>query len=421
MMMTMTKDDSSDECNNSIIVLPCTCGRPETVRLGNDDTRASSREAAKSSLLLLHNLQHFGWCPLQVSADQVVKTPPPTPEEILQVFRQTNQKTEDDDILYIAAESGSSQGTSVEPKESLQVELSKCGDDDDSNNSNKIKVWCRALSKIAHHVCEQLRLPPGTFLSPKDDDQSLDLLRVFHYYAVPSNQDEAQEDSRMGSSPHTDWGSLTIVWQDHVGGLQTYCRNCQKWIPVDPPPPTNKEETVSPLSSHWNVIVHVGDMASLALGEVADRNASTITTTTASSTAPTTTSCYYWPSPKHRVVSSPTQDRVSLVYFAYPPPEKTLQELRSLLQDWQSHHGGTASSSSSSPSSCLPLEEYYLLQDQSSSSSCIQNYNNNKNQKSPKKERIMYQTILNLPMREIVQLKWKQVNRDKETTTTERG
>ncbi len=37
----------------------------------------------------------------------------------------------------------------------------------------------------------------------------------------------------LGSSPHTDWGTLTVMWQDDKGGLQTHCDACNVWSDVD--------------------------------------------------------------------------------------------------------------------------------------------------------------------------------------------
>jgi hypothetical protein len=349
--------------------LPCTCHQtPNVVNLD------FSRE---NSAFLVQNLQTFGWSPLQISC----RDSPPSQEKIQNVFREYKRKRQADDITYIAAESGSTQGT-VEPKESLQVQLATCCSDNIRNSDNadpqhQIRNWCTTLSWIAHQVCETLDLPPDTFLS-STASYSLDLLRIFHYFALDDGNINSQDDIVLGSSPHTDWGSLTIVWQDQVGGLQTYCRKCQTWIDV-PPPPLSQASS----SDHWQVIVHVGDMASLVLNALSDKGQP---------------SRSLWPSPKHRVVSSKTQDRVSLVYFAYPPAQTSLASLhQTLLHQWplvetrneRRRHG-------------LPLEEYYLLHDQGIGST------------TAKTPHDMYHEIWNLPVQDVVQFKWKQVNRGDE-------
>ncbi|KAL3912648.1 MAG: hypothetical protein SGILL_006802, partial [Bacillariaceae sp.] len=340
--------------------------------------------------------------------------------------QQDKSNTSEDDLVYIASESGSTQGT-VEPKESLEVALSKCNISRSSNENDKnvppqiqVKKWCQSLSWIAHQVCAVLELPSDTFLatSSTHSQHSLDLLRVFHYYAlndvqnnemhgdydvnlilgssprtdwgsltlndVRNNEMHGDDDDNLilGSSPHTDWGSLTVVFQDDVGGLQTFCRDCDKWIDVPPPPPSSSDDDDE---KNWQVIVHVGDMASLVLNAlVAGRDD---TQQSSSSRAA------LWPSPKHRVVSSKTQERVSLVYFAYPPSHASLAALRQTLQTkW-------ALLQLKEQHCRLPLKEYYLLHDQSVGSVST---------RTPEE---MYKEIWHLPIHEIVQLKWRQVHR----------
>jgi hypothetical protein len=67
---------------------------------------------------------------------------------------------------------------------------------------------------------------------------------VFRYDAVDSSA------QMMGSSPHSDWGTLTVVWQYTKGGLQTYCHSCASWSDVD---------ASSSSSSMAYYFVHVGD------------------------------------------------------------------------------------------------------------------------------------------------------------------
>ena len=142
-----------------------------------------------SSEILVKNLQVHGWSPIVIELNQ----DSPSRRQILELFQQKNvsQST----YTYRSSESGAIGEKSIEPKESLEVELSKVLLD----NSNSLeKNWCLGLSKIAHRVCECLDLPPGTLLSPWNDRDTLDLLRIFHYHAT--------EEPELGSSAHTDWG-----------------------------------------------------------------------------------------------------------------------------------------------------------------------------------------------------------------------
>eukprot|EP01147_Barroeca_monosierra_P006348 gene6348-9275_t len=45
--------------------------------------------------------------------------------------------------------------------------------------------------------------------------ETISLLRVFHYHSA-----SIEHANCLGSSPHTDWGFLTVILQDNVGGLQ---------------------------------------------------------------------------------------------------------------------------------------------------------------------------------------------------------
>lgn len=53
--------------------------------------------------------------------------------------------------------------------------------------------------------------------------------RLIHY---PPQQAGSGED-QFGAAPHTDWGCITVLWQDDVGGLQVRNRSGQ-WIDAPP-------------------------------------------------------------------------------------------------------------------------------------------------------------------------------------------
>mmetsp|Transcript_27790 Transcript_27790/g.59419 ORF Transcript_27790/g.59419 Transcript_27790/m.59419 type:complete len:461 (+) Transcript_27790:106-1488(+) len=401
----------------------CTCREPSVVMLCDDENRKndSTIDRKNNNKTLIENLRNYGWSPIMVSN---APNPPPSREQILEICRRRRQRRsesknddnkDDGDVVFVAAESGSSEGT-IEPKESLEVQLSKCFEEVEEHEENKhfcgdghgekrdddqtVKTWCRTLSWIAHKICNRmLELPENTFL-PDDPSESVDLLRVFHYYAVPSKTES------IGSTEHTDWGSLTVVWQDTVGGLQTYCRARNKWIDVMAPSAdeTHAKGRTSVKGEYpnhrWQCIVHVGDIASLVLGRTSGSREAHDTGNNSNSTCDSNTPSFPWPSPKHRVVSPVHNERASLVYFGYPPRGSSLQRIQTSLDDgWK--HGSTRGQR-------LPLEEYYLLRDQSASGE-----NSASSSAAVADEaRDLCRTMWNLPVQDIVRLKWKQVHRD---------
>ena len=341
--------------------IPCTCQEPPAVRL------ATTKDGYQEQSVLMENLRRNGWSPIIVGA--ALSCPPPCREQILDCFQGDDSFAKlclscSSSIIYRSAESGAKGASIAEPKESLEVQLSNCSSleirqEQNSKQKALIHSWCHSLSQIAKLVCDALQLPSNALLAeiPKE---SLDLMRVFYYHATSQKA--------MGSSPHTDWGSWTILWQDSVGGLETYCRACQKWIPVTPPTPSEKNE--------WQCIVHVGDMASLALNNNNNNN---------------NASCVCWPSPKHRVVSS-KEERVSLVYFGYPPANSSITDIQNALADWNVSRRGRR----------LPLNEYYLLHNQSTSSNDDDSMGTSVS---------IYRSIQSMPTKQVIQEKWNQVQR----------
>ncbi|KAL3772045.1 hypothetical protein ACHAWU_008067 [Discostella pseudostelligera] len=233
------------------------------------------------------------------------------------------------------AESGDEQQSTPEPKLSwefrrclqMQGTQEKVAEDDDdedvlrNNNAdllsrhslNLLPMWIDALHSVATTVIRLLDIPPQIVLQEKQFSHS------------QANANEAV----LGSSAHSDWGKLTVVWQDDKGGLQTYCHSCDKWSDVVASSTTvtasstltTNEKGLGECSAQ--LFVHVGDFLSLA---------------TIRSNYP------MWSSPRHRVVCPPllrqnsheddsqtNSCRRSLVYFAYPPPGISLDASRPIV------------------------------------------------------------------------------------------
>ena len=150
----------------------------------------------------------------------------------------------------------------------------------------------------------------------------------------------------------------------------------------------------------WECVVHVGDMTSLALAKQDQThrdnigakggvdNAATTTTTAAAAATPATVR---FPSPRHRVVSSESHERASLVYFGYPPSHLSLEQVRESLQDW----------SPTSRGPCLPHDYYYLLKNQSDGDGVTSTTTSTQ----------QYDAIKSIPLGTVVERKWQQVQR----------
>ena len=105
-------------------------------------------------------------------------------------------------------------------------------DDDDLRKA--VLDWLDALRPVADAVMRGvalgLGLPAGWFEQHLTDDPTV-LFRIFHY--PPS--DPASGSDIWGVGEHTDYGLLTLLAQDHLGGLQVRAVSGD-WIDVEPAP-----------------------------------------------------------------------------------------------------------------------------------------------------------------------------------------
>jgi isopenicillin N synthase-like dioxygenase len=97
-----------------------------------------------------------------------------------------------------------------------------------------ILEYMAALTDLAHALMKgmalSLGLEPGYFRERYMADP-LTLFRVFHYPPVTL---KPEGDEQWGVGEHTDYGVLTILKQDDVGGLQVKTRS--RWIDAPPLP-----------------------------------------------------------------------------------------------------------------------------------------------------------------------------------------
>ncbi|OQS00174.1 hypothetical protein THRCLA_06170 [Thraustotheca clavata] len=146
------------------------------------------------------------------------------------------------------------------------------------------------LTDVSKTLCNNMSLALGQSKSYFGDystkGDTISIMRAFHYFPYEKLRKNASETNYVGSSPHTDWGFLTLILQDPTGGLQFFHDN--EWIDVPYVPGT--------------IVVNGGDYLSLLTGGK-------------------------WVSPVHRVVSeNTTEERYSMVYFYYPNYDAKIPE-----------------------------------------------------------------------------------------------
>ena len=334
------------------------------------------------------------------------------------------------------AESGDEQQKTPEPK--LSWEFQRCIGTSTNNTLQHngkerneswtlLPKWTEALHSVASMIINLLEIPTQLVLQEKPcqcnqnenegSKQSchgccnIDLLRVFRYDALsPQNTNKT-----MGSSAHSDWGTLTVVWQDDKGGLQTYCHSCGKWSDVDAAIDENDKKGAT--NGTCSLFVHVGDFLSL-------------------STIPENDDCSgrslrhgpMWPSPRHQVLC-PTSSRQhssgckaddandcrrSLVYFAYPPPGISLNTAREVVAPIAaSYCSSSAVNMGNGSGSCEFYDFYSLLHNQSHQQNMSMAEDDSINN-SKEDENAAFQThqlMKGIPFNQVISEKWNQVQR----------
>ncbi|MEM0900606.1 MAG: 2-oxoglutarate and iron-dependent oxygenase domain-containing protein [Pseudomonadota bacterium] len=122
-------------------------------------------------------------------------------------------------------------------------------------------------------------------------DRPLATLRLLHYPERP----DAMEDGQMGAGEHTDYGNITLLMTDEVGGLEVRSRD-GNWIPAPHVPGA--------------FVVNIGDCLMRWTNDV-------------------------YVSTPHRVVSPKGVERYSVAFFLDPNPDAIIETLPTCIAENQ--------------------------------------------------------------------------------------
>jgi isopenicillin N synthase-like dioxygenase len=194
-----------------------------------------------------------------------------------------------------------------------------------SENRTMIKRFQEELHSFALKLLEcialALDLPQTQFTSQHNRTlPNFDNFELTHYPALSLESVEEMPSHRI--SPHTDWGSITLLLQQEVGGLQVR-------------PPHYVSPTLSP-DEVWTNAPVFNDMVLVNIGDMME----------------------FWTAGKlkstwHRVtsntISNPEHgrtDRYCFAYFLHPNKDAILVPIESLRseENWQSRYEGTGRS-----------------------------------------------------------------------------
>lgn len=157
-----------------------------------------------------------------------------------------------------------------------------------------IEPFIDRCNALANRILEALALALNiqTDFFVKAHQQQNNIFRLLHYPAL--NAEVSEGENRAGA--HTDYGSITLLFQDSVGGLEVKDKG-GNWLDIAPVP--------------GSLVVNIGDMMQRWSNDVLASN-------------------------PHRVVQPPQsrgRDRYSMAYFCTPDPEQIIATLPTCLSD----------------------------------------------------------------------------------------
>jgi polar amino acid transport system ATP-binding protein len=99
---------------------------------------------------------------------------------------------------------------------------------------DEVLAYLEALTGLGHQLIEGLALSlrlEDRYFADRYTADPLILFRIFNY---PTRPPAADAGVQWGVGEHTDYGLLTILWQDDVGGLEI--KTPEGWVPAPPVP-----------------------------------------------------------------------------------------------------------------------------------------------------------------------------------------
>ena len=155
-----------------------------------------------------------------------------------------------------------------------------------------VLTYIGALTRVGHALMEGIARSldlEATYFADRYTAEPLILFRIFNY---PSRPAPAGQDVQWGVGEHSDYGLLTMLWQDDVGGLQVKTR--EGWVEAPPRPGT--------------FVCNIGDMLDRMTGGL-------------------------YRSTPHRVALNATgRDRLSMPFFFDPHFEARVRPIDGLAQ-----------------------------------------------------------------------------------------
>lgn len=169
------------------------------------------------------------------------------------------------------------QGGNVWPQASDDAADHRWGPADRATLNDFFAHMVEASRSVSRHLGRSLYGDADFLDKFCQQGDTISIMRAFHYFPYAKFGSAAPEGFEfIGSSPHTDWGFLTLILQDRIGGLQILHKG--EWVDVPYVPGT--------------LVANAGDYLSLVTGG----------------------KCA---SPIHRVIAD-DRERYSMVFFYYP-------------------------------------------------------------------------------------------------------